>query len=61
MPKEDSEKNSGTLVLTRKVNNEIFIADNINIKVTQIKGGRVKLAITAPTSISIARKELLEK
>ena len=47
------------LVLTRCVEESIIIGKDIEIKVTEICRGRVKLGITAPRHISIMRKELL--
>ncbi len=48
------------LVLSRKVDEAIVIADNIIIKVISIDKGVVKLGIDAPKSLSIVRNELLE-
>lgn len=48
------------LVLSRKTNEEIVIPNlNIILKVLRINGGRVKLAIDAPLSVSVIRSELL--
>jgi carbon storage regulator len=47
------------LVLTRRVDEEIVIAGAIRIKVVSIKGQRVRLGITAPPSVHVARSELL--
>lgn len=46
------------LVLSRKVNEEIVIADNIRIKLVKIAGGRARLAISAPREIGVRRAEL---
>lgn len=45
------------LVLTRTVGEELVIGDDIRVRVSQIKGGRIKLAIDAPRNISIKREE----
>ena len=47
------------LVLTRNVDDEICIGDNIRIRVLSIQGGQVKLGIDAPSGIPIHRAELL--
>ena len=47
------------LVLTRRIGEEIVIADNIRVTVTAVDGQRVRLGITAPPSISVVRLELL--
>ena len=48
------------LVLTRKVNETIAIGNDIEITVTHIGGMSVRLGITAPDNINIARSELLK-
>jgi carbon storage regulator len=49
------------LVLTRRLGEEIVIDGNICITVVAIKGGHVRLGITAPKSVSIQRSELLDR
>jgi carbon storage regulator len=46
------------LVLTRKLNETIMIADCIQIKVLEFHFDKVKLGINAPISIPILREEL---
>lgn len=48
------------LVLTRKLDEAIVIADNITVKIISIDKGVVKLGIEAPKNVSIMRSELLE-
>lgn len=45
------------LVLTRTVGEELVIGDDIRVRVSDIKGGRIKLAIDAPKHIPIKRQE----
>ncbi|MGL5066962.1 MAG: carbon storage regulator CsrA [Sarcina sp.] len=49
------------LVLTRKKGEGILIGDDIEITVTKLDDGTVKLAINAPKNVSIIRKELVEQ
>ncbi len=46
------------LVLTRKERESICIDGQITITVSQVRGGRVKLAIEAPRHIRIDREEV---
>ncbi len=45
------------LVLTRKKNESIFIDGRIAVTVSEIRGGRVRLAIEAPRDVRIERAE----
>lgn len=47
------------LVLTRKCGEVIAIGDNIRVEVLDMKGGRVRLGITAPRNVSVHRSEVL--
>jgi carbon storage regulator len=47
------------LVLTRKVNEEILIGDNIRIKVVDIGAGRIRLGISAPRDVTVLRDEVV--
>ncbi|ARF15076.1 carbon storage regulator CsrA [Sporosarcina ureae] len=48
------------LVLSRKVNEVIQIADNIEIRILEVKGDTVRIGIDAPKSIEILRGELVQ-
>lgn len=47
------------LVLARKKDESIIIGDDIEIIVSEISDDKVKLAIRAPKSMKVFRKELL--
>jgi carbon storage regulator len=47
------------LVLTRRIGEEIVIAGHIRVTVVAVKGHQVRLGITAPSSVPVARLELL--
>lgn len=48
------------LVLSRQRDETIMIGDEIEITVVDIRGDKVRLGITAPTSIAVHRKEVYE-
>jgi carbon storage regulator len=49
------------LILARKVGEAITIADDITIKVLEVKGGQVKIGVDAPAHITIHRNEVFDK
>jgi carbon storage regulator len=46
------------LVITRRKGEGLMIGDNIEITIIKLDDGTVKLAIDAPKSVTILRKEL---
>jgi carbon storage regulator len=48
------------LVLSRQRDESIMIGDNIEITIVDIRGGKVRLGITAPKTVSVHRKEIYE-
>jgi len=48
------------LVITRKKGESFFIGDDIEITISKIEDGSVKIAINAPKEMRILRKELYE-
>lgn len=49
------------LVLTRKIEEQIKIGENIVIKILDVDGGSVRIGIDAPRDIVILRMEILEQ
>ncbi len=49
------------LVLSRKINESIRISDNIAVKIVEINGNRVRLAIDAPRDVTVDRAEIQER
>lgn len=47
------------LVLTRRIGEEIVIAGDIRVMVVAVQGKKVRLGITAPSSVPVTRLELL--
>jgi carbon storage regulator len=46
------------LVLTRKTGEQVIIAGNITVTVTDIGNGRVKVGVDAPKHVHVTRAEL---
>ena len=49
------------LIITRKKGESLMIGDDIEIVISKIDDGSVKIGIKAPKDITILRKELLEE
>jgi carbon storage regulator len=49
------------LVLSRKAEESMFIGDDIKITVLDIRGGQVRIGITAPQNVKIHREEVYER
>jgi len=60
MERKLSHGGSLMLVLSRKRGETIMIGDKIEISVVDIRGNKVRIGITAPTKISVHRKEVYE-
>ena len=46
------------LVLTRRAGEALFLGNDIKVTMVKVRGGQVRLAIEAPSSVSIQREEL---
>ena len=49
------------LVLTRRAGEEILMGSAISVTVVAVKGGSVRLGITAPATVRVDRKEVNER
>ena len=49
------------LVLSRRVDESLLIDKDIKITVLDIKGGQVRLGISAPPSIKVHREEVFDR
>ena len=47
------------LTLTRKVDEVVYIGNDITVRVASVQGHQVRLAISAPPQVKILREELL--
>lgn len=48
------------LVLSRKIDEDIVIGDNIRVCIVDIKGDTVKLGIDAPKNVPVHRSEVYQ-
>jgi carbon storage regulator len=46
------------LVLTRRVNEAIVIADRVRVVVAEVEGNKVRLAVEAPRNVRVDREEI---
>lgn len=49
------------LVLSRKTNESIRIADNIEVVVLEVKHGKVRLGFRCPDDVSVLRQEVYDR
>ena len=49
------------LILTRRINERIMIGGDVEVVVLGIKGGQVRLGITAPKDTPVHREEIYQK
>jgi carbon storage regulator len=49
------------LVLSRKLNERIYIGNDITVTITRVGAGQVRLGIEAPQDVLIRRSELLSQ
>jgi len=48
------------LVLSRRRNQDIVIADDIVVRVVEIREGKVRLGVIAPKDVEVHRREIYE-
>lgn len=49
------------LILSRRVNEQIFIGDDVRMVVLGIRGGQVRIGITAPKQVPVHRAEVFAR
>lgn len=49
------------LILTRRLNETVMVGDAITVTVLGVKGGQVRLGISAPKDIAVHREEVYER
>lgn len=51
---------TGWLTLSRKVDEEILIGDDIRLMVMEVRGDKVRIGINAPHDMPVHRKEIYD-
>ncbi|GAA0226601.1 carbon storage regulator CsrA [Marinomonas primoryensis] len=49
------------LILTRRINETINIDNNIQVKIISVKGGQVRIGVTAPKNVIVHREEIYKR
>lgn len=49
------------LILTRKVNESLKVGDDVTVTVLGIKGGQIRIGISAPLDVAVHRQEVFER
>ena len=49
------------LVLSRRADESLYIGDDIKITILDIRGGQVRIGITAPDTIKVHREEVYQR
>lgn len=49
------------LILTRKVNESLMVGDDVTVTVLGIKGGQIRIGISAPLDVAVHRQEVFER
>ena len=49
------------LILTRKVNESLKVGDDVTVTVLGIKGGQIRIGISAPRDVAVHRQEVFER
>ena len=49
------------LILTRKVNESLVVGDDIKLTVLGIKGGQIRIGISAPREVAVHRQEIYDR
>ncbi len=49
------------LILTRKEGESLRLGDDITVTVVSVKGGHVRIGVTAPRDVAVHREEIYQK
>ena len=49
------------LTIKRRRNETLCIGDDVEVTITEIKGGQVRISVDAPRDVAVHRKEIKER
>jgi carbon storage regulator len=49
------------LILTRHVGEMVMIGDEVQVKILAVRGGQVRIGISAPKSVAVHRREVYDR
>ncbi len=49
------------LILTRKVNESLKVGDDVTVTVLGVKGGQIRIGISAPRDVAVHREEVFDR
>jgi carbon storage regulator len=48
------------LILSRKIDEQIMIGDDISVSIIEIKNDQVKIGVSAPRTVKVFRREIFD-
>lgn len=58
---DTADTNRTSIVLTRRVGEAFWVGDSVTVEVSQLRGSRVRLRITAPRDVTVFRDEIQQR
>jgi len=49
------------LIISRRVDEQFRVGDDVKIKILSIKGGQVRIGVTAPDDVGVHREEIYQR
>ncbi|MEW6569388.1 MAG: carbon storage regulator CsrA [Chloroflexota bacterium] len=59
--KDRDPSDPGTLILTRKIGERIYIGSDVSVQLIDIRGGQAKIGVSAPRDVAVHREEIFKR